>query len=203
VPGFALRKSLFPIGHLHKREVREIARQRNLPTSEKKDSTGICFIGKRNFREFLGNYIAKDPGDFETIEGRVMGQHLGLSFYTIGQRKGLGIGGPGEAWYVVDKDVARNVVVIAQGENHPALFQSSLVSSDLSWITPPASFPFRCTAKVRYRQQDTPCVIERVENGQAYVFFDRPQGAVTPGQYVVFYDNEVCLGGGRISLLPR
>lgn len=194
----ALKKVLFPVGDMLKSEVRNIARQHGLPTAEKKDSTGICFIGERDFKEFLSNYLPTTPGNFEDLKGNVVGQHDGIAYYTIGQRKGMGIGGAGEPWFVVDKDIARNVVILAQGTDHPALFSSELTASELTWISSMPKIPFSCTAKVRYRQPDQPCTITKIENGQASVIFDAPQRAVTPGQAVVFYEGEVCLGGGRI-----
>jgi tRNA-specific 2-thiouridylase len=196
-----LQKVLFPIGHLPKTEVRRIAKAHGLATSEKKDSTGICFIGKRDFKEFTSRYLGYKPGHFETLKGEVVGTHDGIAFYTIGQRKGLGIGGPGEAWFVVDKDIARNVVIIEQGEDHPALYRDTLIATDLNWISgyPPSSFPYSCTAKIRYRQPEQPCQIERIENHRAYVRFLAPQRAVTPRQSIVFYDEDVCLGGGMIA----
>lgn len=195
-----LAKVLFPIGHLTKQEVRKIATQANLPTAEKKDSTGICFIGKRDFKEFIGHYLTYQPGDFMTLSHKWVGKHDGASFYTIGQRKGLGIGGAGEAWFVVGKDMERNVVFVEQGEEHPALYKTTLTASDLSWVagSPPCPFPFACTAKIRYRAIDAPCTIESIEEGVAKVSFTHPQRAVTQRQSIVFYSNEICLGGGMI-----
>lgn len=191
---------LFPIGHLEKNEVRELARQHGLATSEKKDSTGICFIGERHFRTFLSQYIGIKPGTFETLDGRIVGKHNGAAYYTLGQRKGMGIGGPGEPWFVVAKDIERGIVYVEQGPNHPALFCDELAAIDLSWVTePPKGLPFACESKVRYRQADHPCVIQSIENGRAVVTFPQPQRAVTPGQSIVFYDGPVCLGGGVIS----
>ncbi len=196
---FLLQKVLFPVGHIEKKEVREIARKHGLATSEKKDSTGICFIGERNFRPFLSQYIAMQPGNFETLEGRVVGTHTGAAYYTLGQRKGMGIGGQGEAWFVVGKDMERRIVYVAQGSDHPALYCDDLVATDLTWVAnEPPSLPFHCHAKVRYRQSDQPCVIDRIERDKAYVSFKQPQRAVTPGQSVVFYDGNNCLGGGVI-----
>jgi tRNA-uridine 2-sulfurtransferase len=195
-----LQKVLFPIGGLEKGEVRRIARQYGLATSEKKDSTGICFIGKRHFRTFLGQYIAAQPGNFETLQGKVVGKHQGAAFYTLGQRKGLGIGGAGEAWFVVGKDMNRGVVFVEQGADHPALYCNALIATQLSWVAgSPPSLPFACHSKVRYRQADQPCVIQKIEENQAWVHFPRPQRAVTPGQSIVFYDGAVCLGGGVIQ----
>ncbi|MBS0603834.1 MAG: tRNA 2-thiouridine(34) synthase MnmA [Verrucomicrobia bacterium] len=201
IPSTALQKVLFPIGHLQKSEVRRLAKEHNLATSEKKDSTGICFIGKRDFKEFTGRYLGYQKGNFETLSGKVVGRHDGIAFYTIGQRKGLGIGGPGDAWFVVGKDIARNAVIIEQGEDHPSLYRSALMATDLSWVAghPPAPLPYHCAAKVRYRQPEQPCVIEKIENGRAIVRFLEPQRAVTPRQSIVFYQGDICLGGGMIS----
>jgi tRNA-specific 2-thiouridylase len=195
-----LRQVLFPVGHLHKPDVRSIARRAGLPTAEKKDSTGICFIGERDFKEFLSGYLAVRPGNFETVDGKVVGQHDGVAFYTIGQRKGLGIGGPGDAWFVVDKDPARNIVFLGQGKDHPALFSDSLVAVELSWVSePPSSFPYVCRSKIRYRQPDQECVITHIEEGRACVHFPVPQRAITLRQSVVFYEGDRCVGGGMIE----
>ena len=195
-----LKKTLFPIGHLPKKEVRRIAKEALLPTAEKKDSTGICFIGKRDFKEFISHHISYQKGLFTTLCGSVVGEHDGSSFYTIGQRKGLGIGGAGDAWFVVGKDTKNNIVFVEQGEDHPALYKKELQASDLSWVSeaPPSSFPFACSAKIRYRAQDAPCLIESIQEGIASVRFLEPQRAVTPRQSIVFYQKEVCLGGGMI-----
>ena len=193
-----LEKVLFPVGHLHKNQVRELAAKAGLSTAEKKDSTGICFIGERNFRPFLSQYIPYQEGNFETLSGKIVGKHQGTAFYTIGQRKGLKIGGPGEAWFVVGKDISRNVVVVEQGEDHPALYRSSLTASDLSWIGEVPKVPLRCSAKIRYRQPDQECLIEKIENGIAHVSFTTPQRAVTPRQAIVFYQGDTCFGGGLI-----
>lgn len=195
----ALEKVIFPIGNLVKSKVRAIAKEHNLATFEKKDSTGICFIGERNFRSFLSGYLQPKEGEFKTLCGKTVGKHMGAAYYTIGQRKGMGIGGPGDAWFVVDKDIERNIVYVVQGTRHPALFCDELTADELTWIgPPPSSFPFICHSKVRYRQPDQPCVIESVENGVARVSFPIPQRAVTPGQAVVFYLGNRCLGGGTI-----
>lgn len=195
-----LEKVLFPIGGLEKQEVRQLARQYGLATSEKKDSTGICFIGKRDFRPFLSQYIGAQPGQFETLQGRVVGSHVGSAYYTLGQRKGLGIGGPGEAWFVVAKDMQRNVVFVEQGADHPALYCDELEAFQLTWLSDQAPvLPLHCHAKVRYRQADQPCIIQRMENGRAWVTFSTPQRAVTPGQSIVFYEGTTCLGGGVIA----
>ena len=196
-----LKKVLFPVGGLQKNKVRELARQYGLATSEKKDSTGICFIGERNFRHFLSQYIAAQPGNFETLEGKVVGKHMGAAYYTLGQRKGLAIGGAGEAWFVVGKDISRNVVFVEQGADHPSLYSNELIASQLSWVSDsPPSLPFKCHSKVRYRQADHPCTIQSIDKeGLAHVTFDIPQRAVTPGQAIVFYDGDICLGGGTIK----
>lgn len=201
INGEALKHALFPIGDMVKSEVRDIARKHGLSTSDKKDSTGICFIGERNFKQFLSQYIDFKSGNFETTDGKVVGTHDGVAFYTIGQRRGLGIGGPGDAWYVVGKDIPRNVVIVDQGENHPALFSNQLTATELNWISPngPPELPFQCMSKIRYRQSDHPCTIEKIEGDTAYISFPEPQRAVTPRQSIVFYDGEVCLGGGIIK----
>ncbi len=191
----AFRKVLFPIGHLLKKEVRNLARQHGLATAEKKDSTGICFIGKRDFKPFLSQYLALQPGNFETLGGEVVGRHDGTAFYTLGQRKGMGLGGEGDAWYVVGKDLKRNVVYVERGADHPALFSAEIRAKDLTWVAEePGHYPFSCTAKVRYRQQDTECTLSESGN----VVFKDPQRAVTPGQSIVFYQGDQCLGGGII-----
>ena len=195
----ALRDSLFPLYQWTKVELRERARSLGLSVHEKKDSTGICFIGERRFKDFLARYITGCPGDSMDPSGNVVGQHDGLNFYTIGQRQGLGIGGAGEAWYVVQKDIEKNVLHVAQGHNHPALFSSWLTAGELNWISGEApALPLTCTAKNRYRQTDQACVIDSVHDGVALIRFAEPQRAVTPGQAVVIYDGEVCLGGGTI-----
>lgn len=194
-----LEKVLFPVGHMQKSEVRKIAKEYGLATAEKKDSTGLCFIGERHFRQFLSQYIPKQQGPIEDVNGRVLGHHEGIAYYTIGQRKGLGIGGAGEPWFVVGKDVNRNAVILAQGENHPALFKDSLEATELSWVISQPTTPLTCTAKIRYRQVDQVCSIDRIEEGKAYIRFAQPQRAVTPRQAIVFYDGPKCLGGGLIS----
>jgi tRNA-specific 2-thiouridylase len=195
----ALKKVLFPIGHLEKKEVRKIAHAYGLATSLKKDSTGICFIGKRDFKEFLSPYLGFQKGTFETLSGQVIGEHEGMAYYTIGQRKGLKIGGEGEAWFVVGKDPKRNVVFIEQGAEHPALYADKLMATELSWVSGYApQLPFTCHAKIRYRQGDQACVIESIEKDVAEVRFLSPQRAITPRQSIVFYAGQVCLGGGMI-----
>ena len=204
MPAEALGKTLFPIGAIEKSEVRAIARRLTLPVFDKKDSTGICFIGERPFAEFLERYLPAQPGAIESIDGKRLGSHRGLMYYTLGQRQGLQIGGRSdagdEAWYVADKDLTRNVLIVVQGHDHPALLKHELKAAQLAWIagTAPAE-SFACTAKVRYRQPDQPCNVKVNADSTCSVRFDAPQRAVTPGQYVVFYQGEVCLGGGVIE----
>lgn len=194
-----LAKTLFPIGHLTKREVREVARRARLATAGKKDSTGICFIGERDFKEFLSRYLPAQPGEIRTPDGVLLGKHDGLMYYTLGQRRGLGIGGAGEAWFVADKDLASNTLLVVQGRNHPALFSNGLTAHDLHWIRGEApGMNFECTAKFRYRQADQRVTVKLCDDG-AEVEFHKTQRAITPGQAVVFYDDEVCLGGGTIE----
>lgn len=203
VGGAQIAKSLFPVGELEKPQVRAIAEQHGLATARKKDSTGICFIGERRFRDFLKQYLPAQPGNIETTEGKIIGQHHGLMYHTIGQRQGLGIGGQKdateEAWYVLDKDMQRNVLVVGQSNDHPRLFSTALHASHIYWVNPvDLSQPRRLTAKVRYRQSDQACTLSCTPEGYR-AHFDQPQRAVTPGQSVVFYDGEVCLGGGVIE----
>ncbi len=199
-----IAQTLFPVGELPKPEVRRIAEQHDLVTHNKKDSTGICFIGERRFSDFLKQYLPAQPGVIETPDGQELGQHQGLMYHTLGQRQGLGIGGLkafGDApWYVVGKDLQRNVLIVAQGSDHPLLFSDRLRSNQLFWVQGqgPAD-GFRCTAKTRYRQPDQPCTLRVLADGGYEVVFDEPQRAVTPGQSVVFYQDQVCLGGGVIE----
>ena len=195
-----LSKILFPVGHLLKSEVRDLARQHGLATSEKKDSTGICFIGERNFKQFLGQYLEASPGNFENLDGKVVGNHEGAAYYTMGQRRGMGIGGAGEAWFVVGKDISRNVVYVDQGTRHPALYCDELEASEISWVDgEPVAYPFSCRSKVRYRQPDQECQIVSVKEGKASVQFRIPQRVVTPRQSIVFYADDICLGGAVID----
>ncbi len=195
----ALARSLFPIGHMTKAEVRSRARSLSLPTHAKKDSTGICFIGERRFKDFLSRYLPPCPGDICRVDGRVLGRHDGLMYYTIGQRHGLGIGGPGEPWYVSGKDIDRNVLVAVQGHDHPALLSRRCFADSLHWISGCApAFPLACKAKIRYRHNETPCEVVVDDSGIAAVTFAEPQWAVTTGQSIVFYRAETCLGGGTI-----
>jgi len=202
-----LSKTLFPVGGLTKTEVRRIAAEAGLPVASKKDSTGICFIGERPFREFLNRYLSHEPGAIEDERGRRVGRHVGLSFYTLGQRQGLGIGGvKGRAnaagehapWFVARKDLERKVLVVVQGHQHPALQSSQLQADDTSWVAGSTPAAGRYAAKTRYRQADAACTL--AATGQAcWLTFDAPQWAVTPGQSAVLYDAEVCLGGGVIA----
>lgn len=196
-----LKEVLFPVGHLPKSEVRRLAEAHGLPVYDKKDSTGICFIGKRNFKEFISRYIPYSPGNFKNLSGEIVGHHDGAAYYTVGQRKGLGIGGPGEAWFVVAKDIEKNEVYVEQGADHPALYASGLVAKEPTFIGGnfPHTLPFRCLAKIRYRQEDQECVIEAIENDTVRVSFPEPQRAITPRQSIVFYDGAVCLGGALIE----
>jgi tRNA-specific 2-thiouridylase len=200
-----LNKVLFPIGDLPKPKVRELAKEHGLITHDKKDSTGICFIGERNFKQFLSNYIQITPGKFEKLDGEVVGEHSGCAFYTLGQRKGLGLGGPGEPWFVVDKDVERNVVIVERGEKHPALYTDYLTANEISVVETNGELPLNTTlfAKVRYRQKDQKCQIIDNNDGVIIVVFDTPQRAVTIRQSIVFYQeidsHMVCLGGAIIK----
>jgi len=198
-----LARVVFPLASLRKSEVRRIAREAGLPVHAKKDSTGICFIGERPFREFLNRYLPRAPGPMRTPEGRIVGEHIGLAFYTIGQRSGLGIGGArggdGAPWYVAGKDLAQNELTVVQGHEHPLLRSRALSAADLAWVSgaaPDASLAYG--GKTRYRQADAACRIARLGTDACGVEFDDPQWAVTPGQSVVLYRGEVCLGGGVI-----
>ncbi|MCJ7841779.1 tRNA 2-thiouridine(34) synthase MnmA [Lederbergia sp. NSJ-179] len=195
-----LEKVMFPLGGLHKKEVREIAQSAGLATASKKDSTGICFIGERNFKEFLQSYLPAQKGNMETLAGQKMGVHDGLMYYTIGQRHGLGIGGEGEAWFVVGKDLKRNVLYVEQGFHHPALYSDAILAKNVNWISDAAKPAiFECTAKFRYRQPDVKVEVHLLSQNEAEVIFKEPVRAVTPGQAVVFYQDEECLGGGVID----
>ncbi|RLA23586.1 MAG: tRNA 2-thiouridine(34) synthase MnmA [Gammaproteobacteria bacterium] len=201
----ALSKTLFPIGELEKPEVRRLAEKYDFDNSRKKDSTGICFIGERKFRDFLKRYIPAQPGKMHDPEGNFIGNHQGLMYYTLGQRRGLDIGGRKEAsddpWYVVGKDLENNILIIAQGHHHPLLFKTHLEATTLDWTSnKPAKDSFRCYAKTRYRQQEQACLVEIIGEDRCKVTFDEPQRAITPGQSVVFYLAEQCLGGGVIEM---
>jgi len=195
-----LSRVIFPVGELKKTDVRRIAREAGLAVHAKKDSTGICFIGERPFREFLNRYLPRVPGPIKTPEGKTVGEHIGLAFYTIGQRKGIGIGGAGEAWYVAAKDMKANTLVVVQGHDHPLLMKKTLSAADTAWVSgKPPEAPSTHTAKTRYRQADAPCTLSKVLDSELRVDFASPQWAVTPGQSVVLYDGEICLGGGVIT----
>ena len=199
-----LSKTLFPLGHILKREVREMARDAGLANAEKKDSTGICFIGERPFQEFLQRYLPKNPGVMKTPEGKVVGQHDGLMYYTLGQRQGLKIGGSrdsnGEPWFVAAKDMATNELIVVQGHDHPLLLNDGLKAGQLHWISgeqPETNWVY--AAKTRYRQPDAPCEIDAVNAEEVDIRFGQKQWAITPGQSAVVYESNVCLGGGIIT----
>ncbi len=199
-----LARTLFPVGEITKPEVRRIATEAGFGNSAKKDSTGICFIGERDFKTFLARYLPAQPGDMMTPEGERVGQHDGLMYHTLGQRQGLGIGGrqggDGSPWYVVGKSLTNNTLLVAQNHDHPLLYSRSLAASNLHWVHgAPPPLPLHCTAKTRYRQTDQACTITTLEDGICHVAFDQPQWAVTPGQSVVFYTGDECLGGGVIE----
>ncbi|PVY75345.1 tRNA (5-methylaminomethyl-2-thiouridylate)-methyltransferase [Tamilnaduibacter salinus] len=207
VSGERIARTLFPLGDIEKPDVRKMAAEAGLVTHDKKDSTGICFIGERKFKDFLKQYIPAQPGDIETPDGDVIGRHQGLMYHTIGQRQGLGIGGlsgySDDPWYVAEKDLTRNVLIAVQGGQHPLLFSRGLTTGPIDWVAGHApSSQFRCHAKARYRQPDQPCTVTVGDSG-CRVDFDEPQRAVTPGQSVVFYDGDVCLGGGVIETTWR
>lgn len=199
-----LARCLFPIGELAKPEVRRIATELGLATAAKKDSIGICFIGERKFRDFLGRYLPAQPGAIMSVDGQEVGRHQGLMYHTLGQRKGLGIGGTRDGsedpWYVVDKDLDNNRLIVAQGHEHPRLMSTGLVAGQLHWVDrEPLTDVLRCTVKTRYRQPDIACLVTPLADGRLQVSFDRPVAAVTPGQSAVFYLAERCLGGGIIE----
>ncbi|MHA2937418.1 tRNA 2-thiouridine(34) synthase MnmA [Vibrio sp. RC27] len=201
-----ISRSLFPVGELEKPEVRRIAEEQGLVTAKKKDSTGICFIGERKFTDFLKRYLPAQPGNIETPEGKVVGKHQGLMYHTLGQRKGLHIGGQKggggneEPWFVAEKDLERNVLIAVQGANHPLLKSVGLFASQLHWVNQEAiTQPIKCSVKTRYRQNDISCTIIPIDDKNIKVLFDDPQVAVTPGQSAVFYADDVCLGGGIIE----
>lgn len=203
-----LAKAMFPIGHLPKPEVRRIAEEAGLYTAKKKDSTGVCFIGERNFREFLSQYLPAQGGDMvDIVTGEIKGRHDGLMYYTLGQRQGLGIGGSGngEPWFVAEKDLSRNILYVVQGDKHHSLYSTGLIASGVNWINGQelGQEPLKCTAKFRYRQPDQGVTLTAWEDGTVHVAFDVPQKAITPGQAVVFYQGEQCLGGGTIEYAEK
>ena len=200
---YQLQRAMFPLGELEKPEVRRLAAEAKLPTATKKDSTGICFIGERPFRAFLQQYLPTHQGDMVTPEGKKVGEHVGLTFYTLGQRKGLGIGGAGEPWFVAGKDLGKNELIVVQGHEHPLLYTQSLIMNDLSFTLPqrPAEGRYHC--KTRYRMADAPCELRYLTDDSIELIFDEPQWAVTPGQSAVLYDGDVCLGGGIITATDK
>ena len=200
----ALERTLFPVGEVTKDVVRAKAESAGFNNARKKDSTGICFIGERRFKDFLGQYLPAQPGPICASDGELLGEHQGLMYHTIGQRQGLGIDGlsahPEAPWYVVEKNLASNTLVVAQGNQHPTLFRSRLLASEVIWVSgAPPALPFSCHAKIRYRQADQACLIS-AQDEHILVSFEAPQRAVTPGQSVVFYEGDVCLGGGVIEI---
>ncbi|MGI5308946.1 tRNA 2-thiouridine(34) synthase MnmA [Rheinheimera sp. WS51] len=200
-----ISQTLFPVGELDKPEVRAIAEQQGLITHDKKDSTGICFIGERKFKDFLQQYLPAQPGEIVSVDGAVIGQHDGLMYHTLGQRKGLRIGGLRDGgedpWYVINKDLVKNQLIVAQGHDHPRMFSRGLTAKQLHWTDRQGpKTELKCSVKTRYRQQDIGCTLIPQENGDVTVMFDTPQKAVTPGQSAVFYLDEVCLGGGIIDV---
>jgi tRNA-specific 2-thiouridylase len=204
----ALAKTLFPIGNYHKAQIRDFAKDLGLVTHDKKDSTGICFIGEKRFKTFLKEFILAKPGEIQSSTGEHLGRHDGLMYYTYGQRQGLGIGGRQESseepWYVVDKDLQNNILIVAQGNHHPMLYSQGLVCGPIHWISDYSdNLPLTCYAKTRYRQPEQACVVSPESNGQHYVMFSSLQRAVTPGQYIVFYDKNLCLGGATIEQIIR
>lgn len=200
VPGTALSKSLFPVGHLQKAEVRRRALDLGLDVHAKKDSTGICFIGERRFRDFIKRYVKLEAGPIRDEHGKRIGTHHGLAAYTLGQRQGLGIGGEGAPWYVAAKNTDDNELMVVQGHDHPNLFATSLQAIDTCWVDPERiRLPLSCTAKSRYRQSDVPCRVEAIDRDQVAVQFETPQRALTPGQSIVFYADDECLGGATID----
>lgn len=205
----ALAKTIFPVGELLKTDVRKIAEEIGLVTHAKKDSTGICFIGEKRFKTFLNEFMLAKPGDIRSTNDEKIGRHDGLMFYTLGQRQGLGIGGTRDGsedpWYVVDKDVPTNTLVVAQGNHHPRLYSQGLMCGPIHWLTNYSDdqMPLTCYAKTRYRQEDQACVISPIHNNQHCVVFSSLQRAVTPGQYIVFYDKNQCLGGATIEQIIR
>jgi tRNA-specific 2-thiouridylase len=209
VPAGALAETVFPLGTLEKGDIRRIAREHGLSVHDKKDSTGICFIGERPFREFLSTYLPANPGPIESADGAVLGEHHGLMYYTIGQRQGLGVGGlrgsSGQPWYVVSKDTTRNALIVDQGDTH-LLMSCGLIAKEPAWVgqaPPRLDRGFECTAKIRYRQEDQRCQVTTTGGGTLEVRFQDPQRAVAPGQFVVFYADQQCLGGAIIDqLLP-
>ncbi|EFI42152.1 tRNA 2-thiouridine(34) synthase MnmA [Peptoniphilus sp. oral taxon 386] len=200
VPEAALSKTLFPIGNMKKEQVRELAQKYNLATAKKKDSTGICFIGERNFNNFLDKFLFTKEGDIYSVDGQYLGKHSGLMHYTIGQRRGMGLGGmgSGEPFFVADKDLKNNRLIVAQGLKHPALYKKETICENAFWITDTPKFPLKCTGKIRYRAKDENMTVY-LENDELKVIFENPLKGVTPGQVLVFYQGDICLGSGIIK----
>lgn len=199
-----LQYALFPLANINKTQVRQFAAQMGFTNHAKKDSTGICFIGERKFKQFLQTYLPALPGEIVAADGTVIGKHEGLMYYTLGQRQGLGIGGlasaANEPWYVLDKNLQRNQLIVGQGHDHPRLFAPGLTAQQLTWVTePPNDSEFICSAKIRYRQEDQECTVIMNSDNTCKVIFKTPQRAITPGQSIVFYQNDICLGGGIIE----
>jgi tRNA-uridine 2-sulfurtransferase len=205
----ALHKTLFPLSNHLKTNIRKIATEIGLPNHTKKDSTGICFIGEKRFKSFLNEFMLAKPGDLMSVNGDLLGRHDGLMFYTYGQRQGLNIGGTKNSanlpWYVVDKDLPNNRLIVAQGTNHPMLYSQGLICGPIHWLipNPEHELPKTCYAKTRYRQEDQACMISPIQNQQHYIIFSNPQRAITPGQYIVFYEQNQCLGGAVIQEMIR
>ncbi len=200
INGNVLKNVLFPIGGMEKTQVRKIAQTYDLTVSDKKDSTGICFIGERRFDKFLSEYISTKPGPFKTLDGKVVGQHQGVSFYTVGQRRHLNLGGQGNRWFVIEKDVPNNVVYVERDPNHPRLFTQKIIADQINWISPPTfKTPYLCQAKIRYRQEDQTCTIESLDNKHLTISFKEPQKSVAIRQSIVFYEGAQCLGGAQIK----
>lgn len=194
-----LEKVMFPLGHLPKKEVRKIAAENHLVTANKKDSTGICFIGERDFKTFLSEYLPAQPGRIQTMDGEDKGQHEGLMYYTIGQRQGLGIGGPGGPWFVVGKNLRENILYVGAGYDNPYLYSDRLIAEKANWINGVPKDTLQCTAKFRYRQKDSKVTVTVADDDRVYVEFDQLERSITPGQSVVFYQGDVCLGGATID----
>ncbi len=195
---YELSKSIFPLTNMHKDEVREKAESAALPNYDRKDSTGICFIGERRFKDFLAQYLPAQPGDIQALDGKHKGRHDGLIFHTIGQRQGLKLGGPGGPWYVAAKNMDKNILFVVEGESHPALYSTGLIAKNLHWINGDQPSRLACSARIRHRQPVQDCTVE-ISGELAHVYFNSPQRAVSPGQYIVFYTKDVCLGGGIIQ----
>jgi tRNA-specific 2-thiouridylase len=203
-----ISRTLFPVGELEKSKVREYAEKADLVTAKKKDSTGICFIGERKFRDFLQRFLPAQPGNIVTPDGKKIGEHQGLMYYTLGQRQGLGIGGlkssNDDPWFVVDKDLEKNELIAGQGHHHPLLLNNQLICSQLHWVSDVAKpDSFKAKAKIRYRQAEQACTVTKLDDDQWKVCFDEPQRAIAPGQSVVFYQGDVCLGGGIIDSMQN